>query len=223
MIVSAGGLGVSFGSDEVFSKLTFNIERGDRTALVGVNGAGKTTLFRVLVGALEPSEGTVTRARGIRVGYLPQEMSEFPSGPLLERVALHSGEIREALDRQAALHEDLASGAGEDEAVLRDLEATVSLLECADVYNLENRAARLLGGLGFRPEAVRIGPGPVNTLTTRIRSVTYLGEVEQYLLALEDGTPLKAVEQNPLEIRRPGVALTVHVRPEDVFVLPRAA
>ncbi len=75
--------------------------------------------------------------------------------------------------------------------------------------------------LGFRPEAVRIGPGPVNTLTTRIRSVTYLGEVEQYLLALEDGTPLKAVEQNPLEIRRPGTALTVHVRPEDVFVLPR--
>jgi iron(III) transport system ATP-binding protein len=77
--------------------------------------------------------------------------------------------------------------------------------------------------LGFRPEAVRIGPGPANTLTTRIRSVTYLGEVEQYLLALEDGTPLKAVEQNPLEIRRPGAALTVHVRPEDVFVLPRAA
>lgn len=152
MIVSAGGLGVSFGSDEVFSRLTFNIERGDRTALVGVNGAGKTTLFRVLVGALEPSEGTVTRARGIRVGYLPQEMSEFPCGPLLERVALHSGEIREALDRQAALHEDLASGAGEDEAVLRDLEATVSLLESADVYNLESRAARLLGGLGFRPD-----------------------------------------------------------------------
>lgn len=77
--------------------------------------------------------------------------------------------------------------------------------------------------LGFRPEAVRIGPGPTNTLTTRIRSVTYLGEVEQYLLALEDGTPLKAVEQNPLEIRRPGTALTVHVRPEDVFVLPRGA
>lgn len=152
MIVSAGGLGVSFGSDEVFSKLTFNIERGDRTALVGVNGAGKTTLFRVLAGALEPSEGTVTRARGIRVGYLPQEMSEFPCGSLLERVALHSTEIREALDRQAALHEDLASGAGLDEAVLRDLGATVSLLESADVYNLESRAARLLGGLGFRPD-----------------------------------------------------------------------
>lgn len=77
--------------------------------------------------------------------------------------------------------------------------------------------------LGFRPEAVRIGPAPVNALATRIRSVTYLGEVEQYLLALEDGTLLKAVEQNPLEIRRPGTGLTVHVRPADVFVLPCSA
>lgn len=150
MIVSAGGLGVSFGSDEVFSGLTFNIERGDRTALVGVNGAGKTTLFRVLAGVLEPTQGTVTWARGISVGYLPQEMSEFPCGPLLKRVALHSSEIREALDRQAALHEDLAAGAGDAAVVLRELGATVSLLESADVYNLESRAARLLGGLGFR-------------------------------------------------------------------------
>jgi iron(III) transport system ATP-binding protein len=75
--------------------------------------------------------------------------------------------------------------------------------------------------LGFRPEAVCLGPAPVNALATRIRSVIYLGEVEQYLLALEDGTLLKAVEQNPVEIRRPGAALTVHVRPGDLFLLPR--
>jgi iron(III) transport system ATP-binding protein len=75
--------------------------------------------------------------------------------------------------------------------------------------------------VGFRPEAVRIGPGEVNALPTRIRKVTYLGEIEQYLLELEGGLKLKAFEQNPLEIRQPGAALPVQVRPEDVFVLPR--
>jgi len=77
--------------------------------------------------------------------------------------------------------------------------------------------------VGFRPEAVRLGPGEVNTLQTRIRKVTYLGEIEQYLLELDGGLKLKAFEQNPLAIRQPGVALPVHVRPEDVFVLPREA
>lgn len=77
--------------------------------------------------------------------------------------------------------------------------------------------------LGFRPEAVRLGPGPVNALLTRIRSVTYLGEIEQYLLELADGTPLKAVEPNPDEIRPAGAPLLVHVRPGDLFLLPRSA
>jgi ATP-binding cassette subfamily F protein 3 len=151
MILSAGNLGVSFGADEIFSGLTFNIERGDRTALVGVNGAGKTTLFRVLCRELEPSEGTISTARGIRVGYLPQEMSEFPTGPLLRRVMLHSAEIEEALENQSRLHEDLYAG-GDDvsAAALKDLAETERVLEAFDVHTLEFRAARLLAGLGFR-------------------------------------------------------------------------
>ncbi len=75
--------------------------------------------------------------------------------------------------------------------------------------------------LGFRPEAVRIGPAPVNTLDTRIASVTYLGEIEQYLLELDGGAKVKAFEQNPAEIRQQGTTLAVHVRPEDLLVLPR--
>ena len=75
--------------------------------------------------------------------------------------------------------------------------------------------------LGFRPEAVQIGPAPVNALTTRIARVTYLGEIEQYLLELDGGVTVKAFEQNPIEIRQPGTALAVHIRSEDLLVLPR--
>lgn len=154
MILHAGSLGVSFGEEEIFSALNFSIERGDRTALVGVNGAGKTTLFRVMAGFLEPTEGTLVVARGTRVGYLPQEMSEFPSGPLLSRVMFHSDEIRTALSLQHRLHEDL-SGELDDEAekaVLHELAGASAVLESAGFYDLEHRAARLLGGLGFRQE-----------------------------------------------------------------------
>ncbi len=153
MILHAGGLGVSFGEDEVFSGLGFSIDRGDRAALVGVNGAGKTTLFRVLAGEMEPTEGSLSLARGTRVGYLPQEMSEFPDGPLLDRVMHHSEKLREALRVTHGLHEQLSDDMDEGETaqVLRELSETTDVLESAGWYDLEHRAARLLAGLGFRP------------------------------------------------------------------------
>jgi iron(III) transport system ATP-binding protein len=74
--------------------------------------------------------------------------------------------------------------------------------------------------LGFRPESVGIGPGENNTFATTIAHVSYLGEIEQYRLEVRPGLTFKAFEQNPLEIRRVGGPLTVHVRPQDLLVLP---
>jgi len=74
--------------------------------------------------------------------------------------------------------------------------------------------------VGFRPEAVLIGEGGINALRTTIAHVSYLGEIEQYGLELSPGRLIKAFEQNPLEIRKVGEVLTVHVRPQDVMVLP---
>ncbi|HYV32776.1 MAG TPA: ABC transporter ATP-binding protein, partial [Candidatus Binatia bacterium] len=75
--------------------------------------------------------------------------------------------------------------------------------------------------LGFRPEAVHIGLNGVNALKTTISYVSYLGEVEQYGLEIVPGKQIKAFEQNPIELRRVGAPLTVHVRPQDCLVLPR--
>ena len=74
--------------------------------------------------------------------------------------------------------------------------------------------------VGFRPEAVRIGANETNAFTPRIAHVSYLGEIEQYGLEHAPGQLVKAFEQNPLEIRRVGEALPVHVLPADVLVLP---
>jgi len=73
--------------------------------------------------------------------------------------------------------------------------------------------------IGFRPEAVQIGPAPINSLKTTIVHVSYLGEIEQYGLEISPGNRFKAFEQNPLEIRRIGTGLIVHVRPQDLMVL----
>ncbi|MFL5577376.1 MAG: metal ABC transporter ATP-binding protein [Gemmatimonadaceae bacterium] len=63
---------LGYGRRAVLSDLSFDIQHGDFLGLVGPNGAGKTTVLRALLGTLEPMAGTVTRAPGLRFGYVPQ-------------------------------------------------------------------------------------------------------------------------------------------------------
>jgi spermidine/putrescine transport system ATP-binding protein len=75
--------------------------------------------------------------------------------------------------------------------------------------------------LGFRPEAVRIGPHTLNALQTTVVHVSYVGEIEQYVLALSPASSIKAIEQNPMQIRKPDTPLQVHIPPNNLIVMPR--
>jgi iron(III) transport system ATP-binding protein len=84
----------------------------------------------------------------------------------------------------------------------------------------QNQAMTEKVWLGFRPEAVAMGPAPLNTLQGRITQVTYLGEIEQYRLELPSRLQIKAFEQNPRDLRQVGAWLSVHVHPQNFLVLP---
>ncbi|HUO52323.1 MAG TPA: metal ABC transporter ATP-binding protein [Gemmatimonadaceae bacterium] len=71
-LVSFDKATLGYGHRTVLSDLTFDIPQGDFLGLVGPNGAGKTTILRAILGTLEPFAGTVTRAPGLRFGYVPQ-------------------------------------------------------------------------------------------------------------------------------------------------------
>jgi manganese/zinc/iron transport system ATP- binding protein len=66
----------------VLTDLSFEIPEGDFLGLVGPNGAGKTTILRAILGNLAPLSGTVTRAPGLRFGYVPQRDSVEYNFPL---------------------------------------------------------------------------------------------------------------------------------------------
>ena len=72
-LITVSSLSKSFGAEDLFSGVTFTVAKGARLAIVGPNGIGKTTLLRILIGEEEPSGGTITRAKSLRVGYLSQE------------------------------------------------------------------------------------------------------------------------------------------------------
>jgi ATP-binding cassette subfamily F protein 3 len=63
----------SYGAKEVFSGVSFIIERGDRIALVGVNGAGKSTLIRLLSGSEPLTAGEMTLGHNVEADYFAQD------------------------------------------------------------------------------------------------------------------------------------------------------
>lgn len=74
-IMNINALGVILG-DPLFNELTLTISKGDRIGLVAANGRGKTTLLECLAGLSEPTTGNITRARGLRIGYVTQNVPD---------------------------------------------------------------------------------------------------------------------------------------------------
>jgi ABC-type multidrug transport system ATPase subunit len=76
-VLRARGVARRFGSRVALAPTDLELGRGESVALVGPNGAGKSTLLAIVAGALEPSEGSVERAPGIRVGWAPQRPAQY--------------------------------------------------------------------------------------------------------------------------------------------------
>ncbi len=58
-MIDVAGLSFAYDGRVVFSDISFEVERGERLAIVGANGAGKTTLLRLIAGLLEPDAGSI--------------------------------------------------------------------------------------------------------------------------------------------------------------------
>ncbi|MFO7768357.1 MAG: ABC transporter ATP-binding protein [bacterium] len=98
--LAARGLGKRYGEAEALRGLDLELEPGTLTGLVGPDGAGKTTTMRLLTGLLMPDEGEVLlggedvtgrRARGGRIGYMPQRFSLYPDLSVSENLRFYAG------------------------------------------------------------------------------------------------------------------------------------
>ncbi len=110
----------SFNIKEVFKNISFNINPNDRIGLIGPNGSGKTTLLKIILGQLQPDQGTITRnPKDLMFGYLAQ--------------ALDFGDI-------STIGELVTQVGGNPEKLERDLES-LSLAMTAQPENEDLQAA----------------------------------------------------------------------------------
>ncbi|MDI6798373.1 MAG: ATP-binding cassette domain-containing protein, partial [Desulfatibacillaceae bacterium] len=83
-LLTAQNISLFFGERAIFDSLSFQVEERDRIGFVGRNGSGKTSLMRMLYGEMAPQSGDIIRAKGLRIGYLPQDVTETGKGRVLE-------------------------------------------------------------------------------------------------------------------------------------------
>ena len=89
MVVEVEGLSKSYGEKQVLKDVRFNIERGDRIALVGVNGAGKSTLIKLLTGVEAPTAGTIKLGHNVITEYFAQDQYKVldPEARMLDDIS----------------------------------------------------------------------------------------------------------------------------------------
>ncbi len=92
-MLTAHHLSKSFELQTFFENVSFSLNPGERTGLVGPNGCGKTTLMRILAGIEPPSRGHVSHDPQLRIGYLPQGFEPDPSITLAEIIDHHIGDV----------------------------------------------------------------------------------------------------------------------------------
>lgn len=143
-MLTISGITVRLGGRTIIDRASATVPTGARVGLIGRNGAGKSTLMKVLIGEIEPDEGSVDMPRRARLGYIAQEAPNGTATPFdtvlaadTERAALLiEADTCTDPDRLADVHERLIA---------------------IDAYTAPARAARILIGLGF-DEAMQASP-----------------------------------------------------------------
>ncbi|HTD68468.1 MAG TPA: ABC-F family ATP-binding cassette domain-containing protein [Candidatus Limnocylindria bacterium] len=136
-------LKMSLGGRMLFENASFQVNYGDRVALVGPNGAGKTTLFSIILKQKEPEAGAVQRDEWTMVGYLPQEGEAHGEETILD---VATGRVDEVPRLEKRLHELEAAG---DVSGPEYLEAHAKH-DALNDPQVETKAKKMLRGLGYR-------------------------------------------------------------------------
>lgn len=155
-MISVNKVSVVFGSFVLFEDVSFVLSPKERIALAGKNGAGKSTLLKLLAGLETPSEGSVDKAKGLRIGYLPQVMQHIDGRTVYqecETVFAHLKELQDEVDRLAIEMAERTDYDSEEYADLIDLfTRRQDELAIHNSGNYHGQIERTLMGLGFERE-----------------------------------------------------------------------
>jgi ATP-binding cassette subfamily F protein 3 len=141
-----------FGGRVLFRDCSLQIGVRDRIGLIGPNGSGKTTLFRMILGEESIDGGEVLIAKGVKMGYLPQEVISLKGDTVLGEILKSMSTITSLQDKMKILEEELSSinDPKAQEKLAKEYGKLHERYTLLGGYGLEAEAKQILNGLGFR-------------------------------------------------------------------------
>ena len=219
------GASVSFGSVEVFRRLSLEISRGEFVAVVGPSGCGKTTLLNLFSGFLKPSLGTVMCSGRVRMVY--QHDSLFPWQTAAQNIALGLRDLSSEAERERQLKEmlrliNLEEFAGHyphqlSGGMLKRVELARALAGDTDILLLDEPFSSLdyLTRLRLRRELARMLEELPRTVVLVTHDIEEAAQLADRILVLSDRPAricreLQVTLRRPRELTHPQVVETVH-------------
>jgi len=98
-LVTVSGLNINFGTTKILQNIDFAITAGEIVTIVGPNGSGKSTFLRSIIGAVNPTAGSVKLAPETRIGYVPQRLHVDSTLPITVQRFLN---LPQKIDNDAA-------------------------------------------------------------------------------------------------------------------------
>ena len=155
-MITVNDLTLSWGAFTLLDHINIHIGDNEKIGLVGKNGAGKSTLLKLILGEVSPTSGTITKTKGERIGYLPQQMGHAKDKTVMEETmkafdslfSLHAriGEITSQLSERT----DYQSNSYNNLIVeLNNVQDRISMMESEPPAS---QAEKVLTGLGFRSD-----------------------------------------------------------------------
>ncbi len=151
-MIQLSGAGKRFGHKLLFENADWLITPQDRCGLVGGNGTGKSTLLKVLAGMESLDYGSVARAKGMTIGYLPQDGLSLSGRTVFEECLSVFDRLR-ALEREmeTLTHSmsELDPASDEYQQVAERFHVIQSEFHNHDGYSIEAQVGAVIAGLGF--------------------------------------------------------------------------
>jgi ATP-binding cassette subfamily F protein 3 len=172
-LITISSLSKSFGHRDIFAGVSLAIPRGARFAIVGANGVGKTTLLKIIIGDEEPSSGSVAKAKGVRIGYLPQE-ADFETDQTLWFECLSV--FADLIQQQEELHrlEALMADPKHTDEVIARYGKLQDEFDRKGGYTYTTKIKQVLTGLGFAESDYEM---PLDHLSGGQRTRAYLARL----------------------------------------------
>lgn len=145
----------SFDGEDIFNDVGLEVKTGERIGIVGRNGAGKSTLMKIIAGVESYDEGTISKTKNLKLGYLTQQMTLNTNHTVIEEMSKPFNHLKQIEDEMQKETDWLAQHAEDFESEsykshLDRYETLSNQFEQQEGYQYESKIKTVLYGLNFK-------------------------------------------------------------------------